>query len=370
MNVRNLIFVAIVLVAGAPATQAQQTLNDLEQRLQNELPNPPAAGAAATENEPGYLGILANESSPPGRGVRLVDVLPDGPAAAAGLQVGDLMTSIDGRGVRTLDDLAQLLASRVVGERPTFVVIRGLDALRIDVALTKRPPPEARRFPNFGRIGAPAAPESAAVESPVELEPPPAQPQPTIVAPAPPVQLPNPSASTAAPNGPSLGVAPPANSAPRTGLLGIRAVEVTPELALAMNLPKPTGAMIVEVRPQSPAALAGVPVGAVITSAMGRAVSGPADLADVVRSLGEGAEVKLSYTRFGQSTEKTIKLAAPPAAVPQPSAAAPTEPVLPVAPKSVAEENALLRRKLEQLEARLKELEGAAAKQPAAPSQP
>ncbi len=362
MTVRRLTFVAVVLVVAVPKVGAQQALVDLEQRLQNELPNPATLADPAAAQEPGYLGILANESAPLGRGVTLVDVLPGGPAAVAGLQVGDLVTSIDGRGVHSLDDMAALLASRAVGERLAFVAIRGVDALRIDVTLTKRPPPDARRFPTFGRLG-----DAAGAETPVEIASPVPQPTPTIVAPAPMPELPAPLPAPTSPS-PSGAQEPAATDLPRTGLLGIRAVEVTPELALAMNLPEPKGAMIVEVRPQSPAALAGVPVGAVITSAMGRPVTTPAELAAAVRGLGDGAELKLSYTRFGQSTEKSIRLAAP-AATPATSPIA-NEPLLPAAPKSVAEENAQLRKQVEQLEARLKELEAARASQPAAPQQP
>ena len=180
MSVRRLTFVGVVLFVAVPSVGAQQALVDLEQRLQNELPNPATPADPAAAQEPGYLGILANESAPLGRGVTLVDVLPGGPAAVAGLQVGDLVTSIDGRGVQSLDDMASLLATRAVGERLAFVAIRGVDALRIDVTLTKRPPPDARRFPTFGRVG-----DGAGTETPVDLAAPLPQPQPTVPSPQP-----------------------------------------------------------------------------------------------------------------------------------------------------------------------------------------
>lgn len=338
-------------IAGALLVQsadAQQALEELERRLQTEAA--PAATADA-EQEPGYLGILADESSPAGRGTRLVDVLPGGPAAAAGLQTGDLITSIDGHAVQSLDDMAGILRGRVVGEKVAFVAIRGVEAFRVDVVLTRRPPPEERRFPNFGKLGTDGA-------STVPAAPTPEPPMPSAA--SLPSELPTPPAP-----GPNLpGQSAPADpaAASRTGLLGIRVVDVTPELQLAMNLTEPKGALVVEVRPNSPAAVAGIPVGAVITSAMGKVINTPADLAAAVKSIGEGGELKLSYSRYGQSAEKTVKLAAPAASTPATVAPDASAVTLPAAPKSVAEENAQLKARVAELEARLQALEAAIKK--------
>lgn len=401
------------LIAGDAADEAfgQSALQRLEQRLTQQptvaparqpmaaqqqsgesplvQPEPPKISELPSiEAEPGYLGVIADDQSSQGRGVTLIDVLAGGPAALGGLKVGDLITSIDGVTIAGLDAMAGVMKGRVIGEEVSFVVLRAGEALRIDVTLTKRPPPEERRFANFGRIG----PTSDAIGSTPAVTPTPPEPiVPGAVAsgaiPREPLDL-NPPAM---PNNevraaPSVVVANPnglAATAARTGLLGIRTVRVTPELQLAMNLPEPRGALVVEVRPDSPAKAVGIPVDAVIVAVDAKRINDPNDLAEIVRERGPGAEVRLSYYRYGQLYERRVKLTAPPAEeavetaeplvipapmpVVGPTIGAPTDnpppanppTVKPVAPapkpKSVADE-AELRRKLADLERQAAEI--------------
>lgn len=371
MSLRKLSGLMLLAVAGTPATaDAQQALENLEKQLTQPQP-----ATVAQAEEPGYLGIIADDRDTQGRGVRLTDVLPSGPAAKAGLQVGDLINSIDGVQVRSLDDMAKVMAGRVVNEEVSFVATRGIEAVRVDVVLTKRPPPEERRFANFGRIGDPNTPvatpgTSGVVTTPVGPTRPSASANPSVIAapsvptadslpppeaitalpqtsvqspalitpaaprgskptlpPAPPAALPlapssvppttTPrSAEVVDPDAPLTPIAPgdelsPANGRLRTGLLGVRTTRITPEVQLAYNLPQPRGALVVEVRPDSPAKLAGIPVDAVIVAAGGRRIDIPDDLAAAVAERGPGAELRVSYYRFGQLYEKTVTLAAP-----------------------------------------------------------
>jgi len=357
MSLRKFSGLMLLAVAGTSGTaDAQQALENLEK----QLAQPPVVGAAV--EEPGYLGIIADDRETLGRGIRLIDVLASGPAAKAGLQAGDTITSIDGVQVKSLDDMAKVMVGRVVGEEVSFVATRGIEAVRVDVVLTKRPPPEERRFSNFGRIG----------DQPTEIispnEPPstdlvatpqnsrivpnviPTTPGRSIPHPVPPTvpsadSLPSPETIASIPqterpmstpqiaNGPTSGAAIRVQAAPRnlpptsvdpnsplaanlrTGLLGIRTTRITPELQLAMNLPEPRGALVIEVRPDSPAKVAGIPIDAVIVAADAKRIEGPDDLAGIVAERGAGAEVKLSYYRYGQLYEKTVKLVAPPPVV-------------------------------------------------------
>ena len=296
-----------------PAFQQQGAQSPLTQ------PEPPKISELPSiEAEPGYLGVIADDQTSQGRGVTLVDVLAGGPAALGGLKIGDLITSIDGVAIADLDGMAGVMKGRVIGEEVTFVLLRAGEAMRIDVTLTKRPPPEERRFSNFGRIG--QTPDAAPTPVPAVV---PAPPEPIVPGTIPSNSLPtvpldpnppvmpnnevraNPPVVVVNPNG-------PAATAARTGLLGIRTARVTPELQLAMNLPEPRGALVIEVRPDSPAKAVGIPVDAVIVAVDAKRINDPNDLAEIVRERGPGAEVRLSYYRYGQLYERRVKLVAPP----------------------------------------------------------
>jgi hypothetical protein len=299
-------------------------------------PNVVSAQSAPAEGvEPGYLGVMADETGDAAGGIRLLDVLAGGPAQAAGLRAGDVITSIDGRTAAKVEDMATLLAGRPAGDEVTFVVRRGNEVRRVEVRLGKRPPPEQRRFENFGRV-TPATAAAAPVPSPA----PSAAAAPTTAKPnaTPPEPLPVPAS----------GAVPIASAMPPGGggsLLGVRAVPVSPELQRALSLPEARGALVVEVRPGSPAQKAGLPLEAVITAIDGARIDSPQQLADAVNDRGYGAEVRLSYFRFGQPQEKIIRLgggdattvAAPPNITPKPIfQPPPTSLPVPIAPPTAA----------------------------------
>ncbi|MGC3971521.1 MAG: PDZ domain-containing protein [Pirellulales bacterium] len=354
---------ATILCGGAlaapDAALGQTALQRLERQLTQQAPTPAAPGFAQPEppklgdlppppaEEPGYLGIIAVDHDTQGRGVRLVDVLAGGPAALGGLKIGDLITSIDGTAIADRGAMGEVMQGRLAGESVTFVIVREGEGLRLDVTLSKRPPPEERRFANFGLIGVDTtAIGSAPTPAPANSPPQPHMPQlpatvpsanppvanaPAVGAarqPSPAVQvpvnsLPAPNTATPMPAEPvevatALPVGPgvvnpngPIATAARTGMLGIRTARVTPELQLSLNLPEPRGALVIEVRPGSPAQAAGIPTNAVIVAVDAARVDDPNDLMEAVRERGPGAEVKLSFYRYGQLYERRIKLEAP-----------------------------------------------------------
>lgn len=61
----------------------------------------------------------------PGPGVRLSDVVAESPAARAGLQSGDILTTLNGRPITDLSGLSQILRDLQVGESITLVYQRG-----------------------------------------------------------------------------------------------------------------------------------------------------------------------------------------------------------------------------------------------------
>lgn len=70
--------------------------------------------------------------------VRVVEVMPGGPAAAAGLVPGDIVAGIDGEPATGIDDLARLLDHNRIGAQVTLDVVRAAGRLRISVVPVDR----------------------------------------------------------------------------------------------------------------------------------------------------------------------------------------------------------------------------------------
>jgi S1-C subfamily serine protease len=71
-------------------------------------------------------------------GVRVAGLEPDGPAARAGLEPGDILVSLDGRPVGGVDDLVRLLTEEQVGRPTEAAVLRGVDLKRLSVVPVER----------------------------------------------------------------------------------------------------------------------------------------------------------------------------------------------------------------------------------------
>ena len=72
-------------------------------------------------------------------GVVLADVYPDGPAATAGLGVGDIVLALDGKPMENARQFRVNLYPRRVGESVDLEVLRGNTRLTYSVALIERP---------------------------------------------------------------------------------------------------------------------------------------------------------------------------------------------------------------------------------------
>jgi S1-C subfamily serine protease len=88
-----------------------------------------AADAAAPR-----LGIIGETHE---RGVRLTEVLPDTAAALAGLQVGDVIFSLDGERVADMPGLTQAVRKRQVDQKVVVEFIRGAETHRVDAVLKR-----------------------------------------------------------------------------------------------------------------------------------------------------------------------------------------------------------------------------------------
>lgn len=96
--------------------------------------------------EPGYLGVSTEDVDASTRatlgleehvGVLIVTLVPGGPAEGAGLQVGDILVTVDGNAVRRRD-LRSALERIGAGETVAVEVARGEARMTIDVTLGKR----------------------------------------------------------------------------------------------------------------------------------------------------------------------------------------------------------------------------------------
>jgi S1-C subfamily serine protease len=83
-----------------------------------------------------YLGLTTAAGA---SGVEVAGVVPGGPAANAGLEVGDRVVSVDGRPVAEPGDVIDALDGREPGESVTVEVERGGERERIEVELGERP---------------------------------------------------------------------------------------------------------------------------------------------------------------------------------------------------------------------------------------
>jgi serine protease Do len=72
------------------------------------------------------------------RGVPVETVVPRSPAAAAGVKIGDVITTVDGSEIRNGNELLQVLAKKQAGDVITLGVVRDDQTAKIKVTLEQR----------------------------------------------------------------------------------------------------------------------------------------------------------------------------------------------------------------------------------------
>ncbi|HEX4592252.1 MAG TPA: PDZ domain-containing protein, partial [Gemmataceae bacterium] len=83
-----------------------------------------------------YFGIQGEDA--PG-GVKLTEIIQNGPAAKAGLKVDDVITAIDGKPAENYEKMLEVVQARKVGDKVQFTVKRGDKTEEITVTLEARP---------------------------------------------------------------------------------------------------------------------------------------------------------------------------------------------------------------------------------------
>jgi S1-C subfamily serine protease len=202
----------------------------------------------AQDPAPGYLG-LGGETVPDGVIVR--EVAPGGPAAQAGLKVGDLIAKVDGQKVKAFDALAEAVSRHKPGDKLTLSVRRDDAERDLVVTLGSRPgriPPDLKLFPGAGR----------------------------------------------------------------PAVLGVQSQALTPELKQRFGLSSDQGALVTEVIADSPAAKAGLKEQDLITALDGQRIANPQELREAVQKAGTGKEVALKIERGKETKELHARLEAAP----------------------------------------------------------
>jgi photosystem II stability/assembly factor-like uncharacterized protein len=102
-----------------------------------------------TPPSPVYLGVLGEKME---GGAKLTQITPDGPAAKAGLKVGDVVKAVDKKIVADYEQLTEQIRAHKVGDKLTLSVLREKETRDIVVTLGRRPEPAG---PGGGRQGLP-----------------------------------------------------------------------------------------------------------------------------------------------------------------------------------------------------------------------
>jgi len=82
-----------------------------------------------------YMGIEGENDA---KEARITKIVPNSPAAKAGLQVDDVITMFDGKKIGVYDDLRPVIRAKKIGDTVAIVVRRGKETVKVELKLGKR----------------------------------------------------------------------------------------------------------------------------------------------------------------------------------------------------------------------------------------
>ncbi len=240
-----------------------------------------------------WLGVESQEISsekakelklPAERGVLLERIVPDSPAAKAGLKDNDVITEINGQRVEGAAQFRRMIHEIPAGRSVQFTVWRDGRAQSVGVTLGKSE--------DHGNMWFKTAPRAFSFQLP-KIEVP-------EVAPMPDMDM--------------EGFAVLAGSRPR---LGIDAEDLSGQFGAYFGAPDGEGVLVREVNTGSPAEKAGVKSGDVITSLNGDRIRSLGDLREKLAGKRDEKTVKLGVLRNKSEISITVEMPPPPSKTPR-----------------------------------------------------
>jgi S1-C subfamily serine protease len=97
----------------------------------------PYLGVASSEEQPGFS--QPGNQAESQRGALIANIVPDGPAAQAGIQSGDVITRANDQEIRSFDDLLSVIAFHRPGDQLQMTLLRDGQEQTVTVTLGERP---------------------------------------------------------------------------------------------------------------------------------------------------------------------------------------------------------------------------------------
>lgn len=281
---------ALQTSVSAAVQQAQE-----QQRRIEVAPEPGDEDAMVFLGDDGasWLGVESQEISsekakelklPAERGVLLERIVPDSPAAKAGLKDNDVITEINGQRVEGAAQFRRMIHEIPAGRSVQFTVWRDGRAQSVGVTLGKSE--------DHGNMWFKTAPRAFSFQLP-KIEMPEVPPMPDMD---------------------MDGFAVLAGSRPR---LGIDAEDLSGQFGAYFGAPDGEGVLVREVNTGSPAEKAGVKSGDVITSLNGERIRSLGDLREKLAGKRDEKTVKLGVLRNKSEVSITVEMPPPPSKTPR-----------------------------------------------------
>lgn len=268
---------------------AAEVSQEVQEKAREVFTQTPGMSAGSFEDGGGWLGIEIGEMTPEqardlklssARGVVVMDVEPESPAAKAGLKEKDVITRYDGQTVEGTVQFRRLVRETPRGRTVALVVSREGANENISVELGDRGAYFEKKMKgkmrDFGSMNFPPMPDFSTPGVPVM------------------------------PDGRSHGAMDW-----RTPVLGINAEDLTPQLGAYFGAPDNGGVLVREVRAGTPAEKAGLKAGDVITKADGKPVHSLGELRAELREKSAEKSVTLGILRKGSEMSVPVAIEPP-----------------------------------------------------------
>ena len=206
-------------------------------------------GYAGVETQPIAPAMARALKLPVAEGALVAGVQPDGPAAKAGIEAGDVIRSINGKSVKNPHELATTIGSAKPGDKVKLEILHDGASRSVTFILAEMPADQK--------------------------------------------------------------IADASDSTERRAKVGLALAPLSPEVRGQLDLPKATrGAVVEQVQAGSPAHEAGIRPGDVIVGVGSQAVTSPEDAVKAIRSASKDPSMALRILRDGKSAFVAIDLSA------------------------------------------------------------